>query len=72
MRGSAYAAAQPTGETHRIERLELDNATFNRRGSYEGLKSKQNARPDVTEARVVVSGGRAFKNAEVPLQASKQ
>ncbi|MBL9162371.1 MAG: FAD-binding protein [Planctomycetaceae bacterium] len=64
VRGSAYAAAQPTVQTHGIERLELDDATFNCRGSYEGLKSKQNARPDVTEARVVVSGGRAFKNAE--------
>ena len=29
---------------------------------YEGLKSKQNSRPDVTEAQVVVSGGRAFRN----------
>lgn len=64
VRGSAYAAAQPAGQPHKIERLELDAALFNRRGSYEGLKSKQNARPDVTEARVVVSGGRAFKNAE--------
>jgi electron transfer flavoprotein alpha subunit len=27
------------------------------------LKSKTSARPDVTEARVVVSGGRAIKNA---------
>lgn len=64
VRGSAYTAAQPAGQTHQIERLELDETVFNRRGTYEGLKSKQNARPDVTEARVVVSGGRAFKNAE--------
>ena len=32
--------------------------------TYEGLKSKKSARPDVTEARVVVSGGRALKNSE--------
>ena len=29
-----------------------------------GLKSKKNTRPDVTEARIVVSGGRALKNSE--------
>ena len=34
------------------------------RGQYEGLKSKKSSRPDVTEARVVVSGGRAFRNSE--------
>ena len=28
------------------------------------MKSKKNTRPDVTEARVVVSGGRALKNSE--------
>jgi electron transfer flavoprotein alpha subunit len=64
VRASAYAAAQESGTTYPIERLELDAATFARRGRYEGLQSKKNARPDVTEARVVVSGGRAFKSAE--------
>jgi electron transfer flavoprotein alpha subunit len=64
VRASAYAAAQETDTRHQIERVELDAATFARRGRYEGLQSKKNARPDVTEARVVVSGGRAFKSAE--------
>ena len=41
----------PRDQAHRMDR-----------GSYEGAQSKQNARPDVTEARIVVSGGRAFKS----------
>jgi electron transfer flavoprotein alpha subunit len=31
---------------------------------YEGREAKETGRPDSTEARVVVSGGRAIKNAE--------
>jgi electron transfer flavoprotein alpha subunit len=63
VRASAYSAAEAS-ETHTTQRLEFDAATFARRASYEGLASKKNARPDVTEARVVVSGGRAFKNSD--------
>lgn len=64
VRASSYAPAESTAKTHAIERLELDASNFARRGRYEGLQSKHNARPDVTEARIVVSGGRAIKNAE--------
>lgn len=64
VRGSSYVAAEPLREPRSIERLELDAAEFNRRGSYEGVQTKKTARPDVTEARIVVSGGRALKNAE--------
>ena len=64
VRSSSYGAAEASSAAHPIERLELDAATFARRGSYEGLQSKKNARPDVTEARVVVSGGRAFKTSD--------
>ncbi len=31
---------------------------------YEQLDAKRGSRPDVTESRIVVSGGRAFKSAE--------
>ena len=65
VRASSYPAArvdQPAA--HPIERLELDPALLTSRMHYEGLKSKKNTRPDVTEARVVVSGGRALKNNE--------
>ena len=56
---------KPLAAMQSIEQLsDFDAATFASRGSYEGVQSKQNARPDVTEARIVVSGGRAFKNAD--------
>jgi electron transfer flavoprotein alpha subunit len=64
VRASSYAAADPAPRSSGVERLELAPAIFERRAQYEGLQSKQNSRPDVTEARVVVSGGRAFKCAE--------
>lgn len=63
VRASSYGAAEPLAATQPIERVELDSALFTRRGSYEGAQPRQNARPDVSEARIVVSGGRAFKNA---------
>jgi electron transfer flavoprotein alpha subunit len=62
VRASSYPAAELRPNAGSIERMELDSSTFACRGEYEGLKSKQNSRPDVTEARVVVSGGRAFRN----------
>jgi electron transfer flavoprotein alpha subunit len=62
IRASAYPAAEARSAASAIERIELDASTFARRGHYEGLSSKEDSRPDVTEARVVVSGGRAFRN----------
>jgi electron transfer flavoprotein alpha subunit len=63
VRASAYPAAKPTG-THRVEQLQADAAMRAARTVYEGIKSKRSARPDVTEAKVVVSGGRAIKNSD--------
>jgi electron transfer flavoprotein alpha subunit len=64
VRASSYTPAVPAETACAFERVELDPATFTCRARYEGLAAKKNARPDVTEARVVVSGGRAFKSAE--------
>ena len=64
VRSSAYRAVTICAAPHSIERLELDAAIYACRAKYVGLQSKPSARPDVTEARVVVSGGRAFKNSE--------
>ena len=65
VRGSAYPARD--GRSSDASRSSASNSTRRRsrcRGQYVGLKSKKSARPDVTEARVVVSGGRALKNSE--------
>ncbi|MCC6492749.1 MAG: electron transfer flavoprotein subunit alpha/FixB family protein, partial [Pirellulales bacterium] len=64
VRASSYPAATASAEPHDIRRVELATDTFARRAAYEGLTSKPSGRPDVTEARVVVSGGRAFKSTE--------
>src|SRR5262245_39800515 len=63
VRGSAYPVAKATQSTHYpVERIEIDGAKLASRCRYMSLKSKQSARPDVTEARIVVYGGRALKN----------
>lgn len=64
VRSSAYPAAEPQAAVGAIERIELAATTFASRTQYEDLKSKPSSRPDVTEARVVVSGGRAFRNSD--------
>lgn len=65
VRGSAYPAARAAEVTsHPVERIEMDAAQLASRCQYVSLKSKKSARPDVTEARVVVSGGRALKNSD--------
>jgi electron transfer flavoprotein alpha subunit len=65
VRAASYSASQPLpGATFAIERLELDAAILASRARHEELRSKKNTRPDVTEAKVVVSGGRALKNSD--------
>jgi electron transfer flavoprotein alpha subunit len=64
VRASAYPPAAPGAAVYPIEQLVLDSHLFSCRGHSEGTRSKESSRPDVTEARVVVSGGRAFKNSD--------
>jgi electron transfer flavoprotein alpha subunit len=65
VRGSAYPAATAEDATrHTVERVEFEEAKLASRAQFVGLKSKKSARPDVTEAQIVVSGGRALKNSE--------
>lgn len=64
VRASAYPAAEPGPTAFPIERLALDATMLAGRGRSEGVRTKKSARPDVSEARVVVSGGRAFKNSD--------
>jgi electron transfer flavoprotein alpha subunit len=47
-----------------VEKLTVDASKLPDFIQYEGREAKVAGRPDSTEARVVVSGGRAIKNAE--------
>lgn len=64
VRSSAYPVAKACDQSHPVERLEIDAATLSSRCQYIGSESKKSSRPDVTEARIIVSGGRALKNTE--------
>ena len=61
---TAYAPAAALPEPAAIVRLEVDESSLPRQIEVEGLQSQATGRPDVTEARIVVSGGRAIKNSE--------
>jgi electron transfer flavoprotein alpha subunit len=65
IRASAYPAAQTGSATsNSVEHIQLENGAPDCRVQFEGLKSKKSARPDVTEAKVVVSGGRALRKSD--------
>ena len=64
VRASSYQPAQPLSDPAGIERLALGESLAATSVVYEGLKSKESKRPDVTEAKIVVSGGRALKNSD--------
>jgi electron transfer flavoprotein alpha subunit len=60
---SAFEAAEP-GDPTTVTPLELDIAALPSAIQFESVSGKQTGRPDVTEASIVISGGRAFKTAE--------
>lgn len=62
IRASAYKALQPAATPYPITALAIDHEALSSRTQLVSVTSKASHRPDVTEARVVVSGGRAIKN----------
>ena len=64
VRPSAYPAAEPLATAGEITPLVVDDASLPSHASYDRLESKPSHRPDVTEASVVVSGGRAIRNSD--------
>ena len=64
VRPSAYDAPEPSDTPFAIEPAAIDTSALPSGTQFETLDCKTGARPDVTEARIVVSGGRAFKNSE--------
>ena len=64
VRSSSYEAPASSDMPHAISPVKIDTAGLPAGIRFERLDAKTNARPDVTEARVVISGGRAFKNSD--------
>jgi electron transfer flavoprotein alpha subunit len=64
IRSSAYAPAQPSDTRFEVTALTVDEASLPNHIQHERIESRATGRPDLTEARVVVSGGRTFKNIE--------
>ena len=61
---SAYEAPRRAESPFQITALEIDSGALPGRTRLTGVETKAYDRPDLTEARSVVSGGRAIKNAE--------
>ncbi len=64
VRSSAYDSPAPAATPFAIKAMTIDAAALPNGMKFEGIDRRIDARPDVTEARIVVSGGRAFKNSE--------
>ena len=64
VRPSAYSPLPPRDTRFEIERLAIDEARLRSDVQFVRNESVAKSRPDLTEARVVVSGGRAFKSSD--------
>jgi len=64
VRGAAFPAAAPSATPSPVEAVAVDAAALPKFATFVNREVKQSARPDATEARIIVSGGRALKNAE--------
>ena len=64
VRAAAFAPPAQTAELSPVTPVAVDAGKLPAQIEYVGREAKVAGRPDSTEARVVVSGGRAIKNAE--------
>ena len=64
VRPSAFELAIPAGSPCEVTQLTVDEAALPSQVEFVGLESHASGRPDVTEANVVISGGRGLKNSE--------
>jgi len=64
VRAAAYPPAEPAAAPAEITRLAIEQPAPPRPAEYLGVVSKSSGRPDVSDARVIVSGGRGVQNRE--------
>ena len=64
VRASAFPAAEPLAQPGERIVWSVDASTLPDHTEYVGLESRPTLRPELTEARVVVSGGRPFRTGE--------
>jgi electron transfer flavoprotein alpha subunit len=64
VRGAAFAAPAPAATAAPIESIAIDDDALPNGIEFVSRESKASGRPDATEARIIVSGGRALKNSE--------
>lgn len=65
VRGTAFPAAEPVGGKSSIEEVSVDlNDELIDKVKYKDMEVVRSERPELTEARIVVSGGRAMKDAD--------
>ena len=64
VRAAAFTPPEKTTELSPVISVSLETATWPAQITYVGREAKVAGRPDSTEARIVISGGRAIKSAE--------
>ena len=64
IRPSSYAPVESQNATNDAREVTIESSSLPDQIRLESVESKTSSRPDVTEASVVVSGGRAFKNSD--------
>lgn len=64
VRSAAFTPAPATDAAAPIEAVTVDAATLPKFATFVSREVRESARPDATEARIIVSGGRALKNTE--------
>jgi len=64
IRPSSYSPAESQDASCDAHDMPIDLSSLPEQMRLESVESKTSSRPDVTEARVVVSGGRAIKNSD--------
>src|SRR5437763_1097918 len=64
IRASAFPSAEPLDQSQECTAWNVEASKLPNHSEYVGLETRPTSRPELTEARVVVSGGRPFRTRE--------